>query len=309
MKGKILVTPRSVTRDGHPALERLTEEGYELVFSTPGVQPDEAELIRLLPGCDGYLAGVERISASVLAAAKGLRVISRNGVGVENIDLAAADRLGVRVCTTPGANSRGVAELTLALILSLVRSVPFGDAALKDGGWERRRGIEVRGRTLGVVGCGRIGKEVACLALAVGLKVVAYDLEPDLTFRPAGDFGYARLDELLVASDIVTLHCPLPSDRRPLIDAAAIAAMKRGAYLVNTARAGLVDESSALEALEDDRLGGLAVDVFHAEPPGDHPLVKHPKVIATPHVGGFTDESVARAIEGAVENLLKALAL
>ncbi|HHN47277.1 MAG TPA: oxidoreductase, partial [Planctomycetes bacterium] len=138
--GKILVTPRSVTKSGHPSLERLKKAGFEVIFCTPGVQPSEEELLKLLPGCAGMLAGVEPISARVLAAARGLKAISRNGTGVDNVDIPAAEKLGIRVLRAEGANARGVAELALGHILAAVRSIPASDAALKAEKWERFKG-------------------------------------------------------------------------------------------------------------------------------------------------------------------------
>jgi phosphoglycerate dehydrogenase-like enzyme len=288
-------------------LRRLEEAGCQIVFSSPGKTPDEEELLRLLPGCAGYLAGVEKISSRVLEAAGQLRVISRNGTGVDNIDLAAAGRRQVRVCRAEAANTRGVAELTVALMLALARSVPFCDQRLKSGAWERREGIELEGRALGLIGCGRIGRLVARFALAFGMKVLAYDLLPDPSFRPSDRFEYSTVESLWPHADIVSLHCPPPADGLPLIGAKTLDAMKPGAYLVNTARAGLLDEEAVLAALDSGRLAGLATDVFPEEPPRDLRLLQHPKVIATPHIGGFTKESVSRAVEVAVDNLLASL--
>lgn len=300
---KILVTPRSVTKNGHPRLQRFKERGYEVIFCKPGSQPSEDDLLALLPGCVGYLAGVEKVSARVLEAAKGLKVISRNGVGIDNVDLRAAERLGVRVTPAVGANSRGVAELTIGLILSLTRSIPFSDASLKRVEWQRREGIELEGRTLGLIGSGRIGREVAKMAAGLGMKVVVYDVVQD----PASGLRYATLDEVVAGADVLSLHCPAPADGRPLVDAVMIGKMKRGAYLVNTARYSLLDPVAVIAALDSGRLSGLALDVFDVEPPGDNPLVRHARVIATPHIGGFTAESVERAMAGAVDNLLAVL--
>jgi D-3-phosphoglycerate dehydrogenase / 2-oxoglutarate reductase len=304
---RILVTPRSVTKSGHPALQRLIDAGCEVVCCTPGQQPDEAELLRLLPGCVGYLAGVEKITARVLDAAPALKVISRNGVGVDNVDLDAARRLNVRVCTTPGANARGVAELAVGLMLALARNLPACDRALKDGRWERRSGIELQGRTLGVVGCGQIGRMVAAMGVGIGMRVMGFDVAPDAAFLPGAAFRYAGLDEVLAVAEVVSLHCPPQPDGRPLMDGATLAGLRRGALLVNTARASLVDEEAVLAALSSGQLGGFGTDVYAEEPPRDLRLVRHPQVIATPHAGGFTAESVDRAMNMAVENLLKAL--
>ena len=305
---KILVTPRSLTRDGHPSLEKLTEAGYELVFSTPGCFPTEEELLKLLPGCAGYLAGVEQISARVLDAAKDLKVISRNGTGVDGIDLAAAERNGIRIRRAEGANARGVAELTFAQILALVRSVPFADATMKTGQWERRKGVELEGRTLGIIGCGRIGRLVAEFALALGMKVLAFDPYPSADFAPGGAFEYTGIDDVLSQADIISLHCPARADGTALIDRPAIAAMKKGVYIVNTARGSLLDREAVLEALESGQIAGVALDAFESEPPEDWRLVKHSRAVATPHVGGYSAESVDRAVSAAVDNLLDALA-
>jgi phosphoglycerate dehydrogenase-like enzyme len=304
---KILVTPRSLTRAGHPALDLLKEAGYEVIFSIPGKQPDEKELLRLLPGCVGMLAGVEKISARVLEAAKGLKVISRNGTGVDNIDLEAAERLNIKILRAEGANARGVAELAIGLLFALTRSLSYSDAQMKSGKWSRKKGVEIDGRTFGLVGCGKIGKLVAQMALGLGMNVIAYDLYPDQAFTPSLKFRFAALDEVLQMSDVISLHCPPKQDGTPIIDKEAIASMKKGVYLMNTARPSLIDEEVVLDALNSGQVAGFATDVFHKEPPEISELFSHENVITTPHIGGFTAESVARATQAAVENLLQFL--
>jgi D-3-phosphoglycerate dehydrogenase len=304
---RILITPRSLTRDGDPALDLLKEAGHELVLSAPGKAPDEAELLRLVPGCRGWIAGVERITERVLLRATSLTAISRNGSGVDSIDLEACTRLGIAVVRAEGGNTRAAAELTLGLLLSLVRSIPASCAGMKAGRWERSKGIEMEGRTLGIIGCGRIGRLVARLALALDMDVMGYDTEPDASFAPSPRFRFASLDELLGAADAVTLHCPYAPGEPPVLDHRSIAKMKRGTYVINTAREGLVDPAAMLKALEEGRISGYAVDVFDTEPPASSPLLSHPKVIPTPHIGAFTAESVSRVTRAAVENLLAAL--
>jgi phosphoglycerate dehydrogenase-like enzyme len=305
---KILVTPRSVSAEGHPSLDALSAAGHEIVFAAPGRQPTEDELIAALPGCGGYLAGVEKITARALEAADVLKVISRNGTGVDNIDLDAAARRGIAVCRAEGVNARGVAELAVADVFALARWLPSSDAAIKAGGWQRRKGIELRGRTLGLVGCGKIGRLVAEMALALGMNVVAYDVFRDESFAPSDRFRFAAFDEVLGESDVISLHCPAREDGRPLLDAAALAKTRRGVFLVNTARASLIDSAALLAALEGGQVAGAAVDVFETEPPGQRDLLaRHDRVIATPHIGSFTGESVDRAMRAAVENLLKHL--
>ena len=302
--GKILITPRSLTKEGHPALEQLKKAGHQVLTCTPGKMPDEAELLALLPGCVGYLAGVEKVTARVLEAAQGLKVVSRNGAGIDNVDLETAKRLGIAVRPAPGANARGVAELTIALVFALLRWIPWSDGQLKRQSWSRKQGLEAAGRTLGLVGCGNIGRLVVELATAVGLKTIAFKRHPDPSFAPA-HFRWVSPEELYAGADLISMHCP--AGPKPVIDREAIGKMKKGAFLVNTARAGVVDEQAVLEALDSGKLAGYAVDVFAQEPPKDWKLAGHEKVIATPHIGGFTEESVSRATEDAVRNILEVL--
>jgi D-3-phosphoglycerate dehydrogenase len=301
---KILITPRSLTKDGDPALDLLTREGFELVFSTPGKMPEEAELIRRLPGCVGYLAGVEPITGAVLEAADTLQVISRNGTGISTIDLQAAQRLNIKIMRAEGANARGVAELTLGVILGLIRSIPFSDARMKRGSWERRKGLELQRRSLGLIGCGKIGQLVCQLALAFGMEVLAYDAFPDQRFAPAPRFRFTTLEDVLANSDIISLHCPEQADGRAILDSKRLRLLKAGVFIVNTARASLIDETAILEALHEGRVAGLALDVYNREPPAGSQLLSDDRVIATPHIGGYTTESVSRATLVAVENLL-----
>ncbi len=307
MRDRILVTPRSLTSEPHPHVERLREGGWDIVYSKAGTIPHEAELIELVPGCRGWLAGVEPVSERVIEAADTLQIISRNGTGIDNLPLPLLRQKGVKVAVAEGANARGVAELAIGLMFCALRSIPLSDAGIKRGAWPRRRGFEISGRTVGVIGCGAIGREVARMAAALGAHVLAYDpARPEISL-PTGSFGYATIPDLLAASDVVTLHCPPARDGRPLIDATALVSMRPQAVLLNTARAALVDERAVLDALDDGRLAAYAIDVFDAEPPTDLVLAGHQRVIATSHIGGFTEESVDRATRIAVANLVSAL--
>jgi D-3-phosphoglycerate dehydrogenase len=306
-RGRVLVTPRSFTRAGHPALDRLVAEGYELVMASPGCQPTQDELLGLLPGCVGYIAGVEPVGGDLLRAAPGLRAISRNGTGTDNIDLAAASALGIQVLRAAGTNARSVAELAWGLVLALARSIPASDAALKRGVWQRHSGIELEGRRLGIAGCGTVGRLVARFGLAFGMEVSAFDPFPDERFSAGEGFRFdPSLDSVIATSDVLSLHCP-PSADGPLITGTRLASMPDGALLVNTARAELIDDGDLLRALESGRLGGYATDVFRTEPPGDEALFRHPKVVLSPHVGGYTMESIDRVVEVTVDQLLGAL--
>lgn len=306
---RILVTPRSVTADGHPALDRLVRAGFEVVMPPAGKMPTASDLKQLLPGCVGWLAGVELITDDVLSTASDLRVISRNGTGVDAIDLESARRRGVEICRADGANARGVAELAIGMILSLARSLPFSDAAIKAGGWSRRKGFELEGKTLGVVGCGKIGQIVAALARGLGMQVVCHDpfAEQSDQSLDAPLVHLVNLDELFALSHVITLHCPPPADGRPLVDARRLGLTKPGVVIVNTARHELVDIPALVAAIERGHVAGAALDVFDAEPPVERSHLASDRILATPHIGGFTDESVDRAVDVAVTNLLDAL--
>jgi len=304
---KILITPRSLTQEPHPEVEGLKARGFEIVYATPGQTPGEAELCRLLPGCVGWLAGVEPVTPAVIAAATDLRVISRNGVGTDNLPMGPIRERGIRVTTTEGANARGVAELAIGLMFAALRGIACADQGIKAGGWPRRRGLEIDGRTVGVVGCGAIGRETIRMALGLGARVVGHDPRRPGLDVPADRFQYLELPELLAAADVVSLHCPPPADQRPLLTDALLRLLRPEAVLLNTARAGLVDEVALLDALDQGRLFAYGTDVFPQEPPRDRTLACHPRVVATSHLGGFTTESVDRATRFACRNLLEHL--
>jgi D-3-phosphoglycerate dehydrogenase len=235
-----------------------------------------------------------RVTAPVLAVAPRLELVGRAGTGVDNVDVTAATERGVVVMNTPDANSVAAAELTLALLLALVRNVPAGASSLAAGRWERSGllGTELAGKTLGLVGCGRIGREVVRRALAFDMTVLVSD--PLVDAAQAAAFGGRAVpfDELLATADVVSLHAPLTPSTRHLLDEAALARMKPGARLVNVARGGLVDEAALARALDDGRIGGAAFDVFETEPPPPgHPLVGRKDVVATPHLGASTREA------------------
>jgi D-3-phosphoglycerate dehydrogenase len=304
LTGRVAVTPRSLSL-GHPALTRLEEAGLQVVFPAPGRTPTPGELAATIPGCVGWLAGVEPVTRELLEASPLLRVVARNGVGVDNVDLDAAADGGIAVRPAVGANARGVAELAIGLLLAAARQIPWGDAHLKTKQWERRRGVELAGRTLGVVGLGNIGRTVAELASAFGMEVLGHDPYPPTGWTPPQRFRWASLDDLAAASDMVSLH--VPATGAPIVDVAFLGRMRPGGVLVNTARAELVDESAVLAALDDGTLSAYAVDAFTTEPPLDWTLAGDDRVVATPHIGGYTAESVERAGEAAVEAILEVL--
>ena len=301
----ILVTPRSLTAgdlDDNPDLAPLRDAGYRLRSGPPGTAPTEDELVDLLPECRGYLAGIEPITERVLAAAPELAVISRNGVGVDAIDLHAAAHHGVEVVVARNANSQGVAELSLAHMINALRGFTEAVGSLRSGRWERHKGREIGGATVGIVGFGAIGRSVARACLALGATVVVHD--PFV--EPIAGVELVSLPELASRATVISLHCP-PADA-PIIDGNLLQVVRSGTILVNTARSTLVDDAAVLDALQDGRLGAYCVDAFASEPPDPSALLADTGVYSSPHIGGFTEESVTRATQYAVQNLLTALA-
>jgi len=285
------------------ALARLREAGVEVVVRA-GMSPEElgGELAQ------GYEAIVVRSATKVrkpaLDMAKGLRLIVRAGVGLDNVDADHAKAKGIEVLNTPKASSDSVAELALAHMFALARSVPQATQSIRDGKWDKKAfvGIELSGKTLGVVGIGRIGQALARRALALGMKVVAQD--KFVTNSPLPDVPMVSLPDLLKRSDFVSLHVP-PDPAGPVIGAREIAQMKDGAYLVNCARGEIVDEGALLAALDSGKLAGAGLDVFAVEPPTNATLVRHPKVTLTPHIGAQTKEAQERIGDEVVELLLQ----
>ncbi len=295
MSGRVLIADK-VARE---AADVLTAAGFEVV-SRPGL--DEEALVAAVPPFHAILVrSAVKVTARVLAAAGNLKVVGRAGAGVDNIDVAAATARGILVMNVPGGNSVTAAEHTIALIFAAARRVPQAMASLRAGQWERSRfvGLELTGKTLGVVGYGAVGRIVADRALGLKMRVVAYDpLVPAFVMEGAGVRPARDLDDLLASSDVVSLHVPLNDETRNLLDREAIRRMKPGAVLVNCARGGLVDEAALVEALNDGHVAAAAIDVWSPEPPpADHALLLHPNVVATPHLGASTHEAQVRVAE------------
>lgn len=253
------------------------------------------DLIAALDGCEGLIVRSEtKVTADVMEAAKTLRVIGRAGVGVDNIDVPAATMRGMVVMNAPDGNTITTAEHTVALLVALARSIPQANSSLKSGKWERKKfiGVELQGKTLGIVGLGRIGRVVASRARAMGMVIVAYD--PFIAQDQARDLEIelAPLEDVYKRADFLTVHTPLTAETRGLIDKEVFSKMKKGARIINCARGGLVDETALYEAIKDGTIAGAAVDVFTQEPPpSDHPLLGLEQVIVTPHLGASTTEA------------------
>ena len=283
----VMTAPRLAAR----ALDLLRDAGCAVHFMEP--YPSEAAVAALVGAvqADAVLSRQGRVGEAAMAASARLRVVTRHGVGVDDVDLAAAARRGVLVTRAPGSNTAAVAEHTMALLLALLKDLrPLG-AAIEAGGWRdaATQARDAAGLRLGLVGYGAVGQAVARLAAAFGMRARAFDPAAAPGGAMADSLMAGSLAGLLGGSDAVSLHCPLTPDTRHLIGAAALASLPRGALLVNTARGGLVDEAALLAALDSGQLGGAGLDVTeHEPPPPDSPLRAHPRVILTPHVAGVT---------------------
>lgn len=292
--------------------DKLAEEGLAILRSNPDFEVvvntkfDKPGLIAALQEADGIvIRSGTQLTADVLDGQKRLKAIVRAGVGVDNIDVPAASKAGIVVMNTPGGNTISTAEHTMALILSLSRNVAPACATMKNGGWDRNKftGTELSGKTLGIIGLGRVGLAVARRAQSFDMKIVGFD--PFMTVEKAAELGIEsipRLDDLWQHCDYITLHTPLSADTRNVVNAKTIAKMKKGVRIINCARGGLVEENDLKEALDSGQVAGAAFDVFEPEPPtADNPIVTHPKVLVTPHLGASTEEAqINVAIEAAV---------
>jgi phosphoglycerate dehydrogenase-like enzyme len=267
----------------------------------------EDQLCEIVSTAEGIITGLEHITQRVIDSAPRLKVVSAGGVGFDHIDLAAANRREIVVANCAGCNNHSVSELAFGMMLTLARNVVVHDKEIKNGGWTPYdiavQGSELWGKTLGIVGLGRVGKATALLARAFGMRVLAYDIVWDITFANQNGITLAPLDTLLAQSDWVTLHCPLTSATRELIDERAIDLMKPTAFLINTARGPVVKESALVNALASKRIAGAGLDVFQVEPHPDNPYTEFSNVVLTPHIGGSTMEAFDRSLYLALTNV------
>jgi D-3-phosphoglycerate dehydrogenase len=291
----------------------LNEKGQEILRSSavvddrPGISADE--LLKIVGEYDALIVrGRTKVTPEVFAAAKNLKVVGRAGVGVDNIDLEAAQGKGVMVVNAPKATTLAVAELTLGLLLAVARSIPCADSNMKQGKWIKKQleGVELRGKVLGIIGMGNIGSTLSRMATALGMTVLGYEPRSEEVVEATGAQN-VTLQELLSKSDFISLHVPLNDSTRGMINTQSLALMKKGVRLVCAARGGVVDESALLDALNSGQVAAAGLDVFANEPPGLTALVMHPSVVATPHIGAQTEEAQERASEDIASEVLRAL--
>ncbi|WP_327672490.1 MULTISPECIES: phosphoglycerate dehydrogenase [unclassified Streptomyces] len=308
MPTTLITTPTFARHSPHP-WDILEAAGAGPLRPREDAALPGAELLKYAAEADALIVGMDPITAEVMDAAPRLKVIAKHGVGVDTIDLDAARERGIPVVCAPGSNSRAVAEYTFGLLLSAARSLTASHVAVSQGGWPKLFGPELHGRTLGIVGFGRIGRLLAGYARAFGMSVLAHDpYVPDDTIR-ALDAEPAGLDALLTRADAISLHTPPDPSGAPLLDRARLESMKRGAILVNAARGGLIDETALAELLGTDHLGAAALDAFTTEPlPADHPLRGAPRTLLTSHMAACTPEANRTMGAMVAEDVVRVLA-
>jgi D-3-phosphoglycerate dehydrogenase len=299
---RVLVTARSFCNTPGMHHDFLTDHGCEVVMAARTHPLTSSELAELIPGFDGAILGLDICDSSVIERADRLRVISRYGAGFSEIDLEAASERGIAVTNAPGANALAVAELAIGLIFCLARGLPKSISSARDNVWHRQLGWELTGKTLGLIGLGAVGREVATRARALGMKVIAFD-----PFAKPDGIPMLELEEILEQSDVISLHAPLTQDTNQLINHEKISRMRDGAILINTARGGLIDEVALEQALQSGKLAGAAADTLEEDPPEDHPLLQLETFLYTPHIGANTIQSVERTGMMAAQNLIAVL--
>ena len=312
MSWKVLVTARTLNVDavGRRALELLRDAGCELIHPPKYGPLTEAELLPLLPGMDAVFASMDKFTATVLAAkeAASLKLISRWGVGYDAIDVPAATREGVVIAFTPGLLNDAVADYAMALLFALARRVHEGHLSMREGKWASGWGHDIGGKTLGIIGCGRIGQAVAKRARGFNMRLLGADTHPNDDAKKLG-IEFVPLAQLLAESDFVSLHCALTPETRGLIGEAQLRTMKPSAYIINTARGAVMDEAALLRALKENWIAGAGLDAFVVEPlPADHPFRTAPNLLLTPHQASFGFDTGARVSEAAAKAIVDAQA-
>lgn len=294
------------TAGGRP-FERLEKAGFTVRRHSHFRTLTCEETLAMARDAVGVIAGVERWDDAMMEACPQLRVISRIGVGLDNVDLAAARRRKIAVTTTPRGSTQAVAEMTLGMILSLMRRLPVYEQAMAKGQWNAVSASRLHGKTLGIVGLGRIGRRLVELTKPFGLRVLASEPKPRMAFVRRHRVKLVSLKELLKSSDIVSLHLSYSPEVRHLMNEQRLGLMKPGTFFINTSRGPVVDEAALVASLKNSRLAGAGIDVFETEPYREGPLCRLPNVITTPHIASFTEESWREMEEQAVDNLLNAL--
>ena len=304
---KILITPRSFASISDKPINMLTEKGYVIQRNNTGRPYEKGEMLKLIRDVDGIIIGIDELSAEIIKKANALKVISKYGTGLDNIDTNMATNKKIVVTNTPTANVNAVADLTFGLILSLARRIPEADKKMKSGKWEKIIGKSVWKKTVGIIGLGKIGKQVAKRAQGFEMNILVFDLIKDKKFALRYGMKYVNLEKLLQNSDYITIHIPLNDATRGMISYKELGKVKKEAFLINTSRGGIVDEEALYNALRNNKLRGAALDVYKNEPLQETPLKELDNVIMTPHIGAYTEEAIENMGTQAAQNLIDVL--
>uniref|UniRef100_A0A7C3RLQ0 Hydroxyacid dehydrogenase n=1 Tax=Dictyoglomus thermophilum TaxID=14 RepID=A0A7C3RLQ0_DICTH len=304
---KVLITPRSFEHIKDKFWGLLKDAEIEVVMNPYGRVIKEDEMVELVRDMDGIIVGIDPITKKVIDNARKLKVISKYGVGVDNIDLEAAKERNIVVTNTPNANSNAVAELTVGLIISVLRNIPLSDRRVREKKWDRFIGYELYGKTLGVIGTGSIGKRVIKLLRGFDLNILCYDKFPDYEWAEKENVKYVDFNELLKRSDIITIHIPLTEETRHLISERELSLMKKTAIIINTSRGGIINEEDLYKFLKEEKIYGAGLDVLEDEPPKNSPLIELNNLVITSHIGAHTQESIENMAFIAVDNLISVL--
>lgn len=303
MNKKVLTSPSSFGQCGSEPFDLLARHGFEVINNPFGRKLTEDEVIEIASDCVGIVAGVEPLTARVIDALSNLKCISRVGVGMDNVDIAYAKTKGIAVVNTPDGPTLPVAELTLAMTMALLRKIPQAHHNLKNGVWKKEIGNLLYGKTVGVIGLGRIGRKVATIFRALGNQVIGYDLVPDEDWSNQNSVTISSMEKVLKEADIITLHIPGNADKSPVLSKNELDMIKPSAILINIARGGVVDEEALYESLKKLEIGGAALDVY-AKEPYDGRLIELDNIIFTPHLGSYAAEAKLQMEIDAVKNLI-----
>ncbi|ADL69926.1 Glyoxylate reductase [Thermoanaerobacterium thermosaccharolyticum DSM 571] len=307
MTMKVLITPRSFGKTSNIPFEMLKKYDYEIIRNETGKPYEEDELKELIKDVDGVIVGLDKITEDVLKNAKKLKVITKYGVGLDNIDINYAEKLGIKVTYTPGANKESVADLAFTMMLGLSRDIIKLDKIVRNNQWNKIIGCEIYGKTIGIIGTGSIGKCVAKRATGFDMEILAYDKYPDYDFADKIGMKYVDKKTLLEKSDFITLHVPLTDEMYHFIDEEELNMMKDTAYIINTSRGGIINENALYSALKSKKIAGAALDAFETEPPLNNKLLELDNIILSPHCGASTKDATDRMGIMAVEGLISVL--
>ncbi len=304
----VLVTARSFGKNDSQAVNILEQHGFTVTRGGGDRPLTSAELALLVVEADALIAGNDQVDAEVIEAGKKLKIISRYGVGVDNVDLDAATAKGIPVTNTPGTNEHSVADLVFGLMLAAARQIPNVVEHVRTGGWDRRLGTEVWRKTLGIIGFGKIGRGVAHRAVGFDMRVLVHDVCVDENAENEFGVTFVSREEVIRQADFLTLHTPCTPETRNMICAAQLEMMKPSAILINTARGGLIDEKALADAIRNKAIAGAALDVLEHEPPKERELLELDNVLITSHIGGYTTEAINAMSMLAAENVIQGIA-